>query len=129
VNSEAEAPALPVEEPGGEGRTGDRVATTVFLVVSALIAMMLAFAGLLLVMSTDSCGSTGDGNDCNTGIFTITWLLAMLIPIAGVVATSIWTSVRLKRKQTAWWAPIAGTFVFGAIYALDIVVAFWALNN
>jgi hypothetical protein len=128
VNTEFESPALPLEEPGDESHTGDRVATTVFLVASALIAIMLAFAGLMLVMSTDSCGSTGDGNDCNTGIFTITWLLAMLIPIAGLVATFMWTSMRLKRKQTAWWAPIAGTVVFCAIYALDIVVAFWALN-
>jgi hypothetical protein len=114
-----------LEAPAGESHTADRVSTTILLVGSGLISLILLFAGLMLIMSTDSCGVV---NECNTGLFSVAWLLSMLIPLAGFVATVVFTFVRIKRKQSSWWVPLAGTAIIVALFAIDVAIAFWVLD-
>lgn len=114
----------PAESPGA-GHTGDRVASIALLAVSGLIATALAFAGLMLVMSSDSCSVMGD---CNLGLFTVGWVLSMAVPVLGFAATLVVTIVRIARGKTAFWIPIAGTAAFGVGFALSVVLAFHALG-
>jgi hypothetical protein len=115
--------------PGGasHGQTGDRAGAVALLIVSGVIAMALAFAGLMLVMSSDGCGSSGTGS-CNYSVFTISWLASMLAPVLGWAATLVVTIVRLSRDKSAWWVPIAGTAAFTAVFAGAVALAFWSLS-
>ena len=69
-------PAGPPEP--GQPRTWDIVATTVELIVLALAGMVSSFAGLMLVMASDSCG-TGT-TECSTGIILLGVGLAVVAP-------------------------------------------------
>lgn len=110
----------------GAKRTGDRVAAIVLLIVTGIIAAALGFAGLMLVMSTDSCGS--GGTSCDTGLFTIAWLLAMGFPIVGFVATAVYTFVRIASGARAVWVPLLGLLAYGAGFAAAVALAFFALG-
>lgn len=100
----------------------DRAVTIVLLVASGMVAAVLAFAGLMLVMSSDSCGS-----NCNERLFAVGWILSMAVPIIGFAATLAWTIVRIVRRKTAYWVPIAGTLAFGLAFAGVVALAFSAL--
>jgi hypothetical protein len=115
------------EEQPVEKHTGDRIVAIVLLVVTGVVAAGLAFAGLMLIMSIDACGSDG-GPGCNTGLFTIAWLMSMAFPVAGFVATAIYTFVKIHRHERAVVVPLMGLLIYGAGFALSIVVAFQALN-
>ncbi|MBJ7331793.1 MAG: hypothetical protein JHC95_18000 [Solirubrobacteraceae bacterium] len=106
--------------------TGDRVAAIVLLIVTGLIAAALFFAGLMLVMSSDSCG-TGD-TECNTGLFTIAWLLSMAFPVAGFTATTVFTFVRIGRGERSVWVPLLGLLAYGAGFAASVALAFAAVS-
>lgn len=112
---------------GGVARAGDRAITVILLVASGVIAAGLAFAGLMLIMSTDSCGSTSD-DGCNYSVFTIAWLLSMATPLVGFLVTLFFTIRRLARGETAFWVPLAGTVGFFAAFVLTAYVAFAALG-
>lgn len=106
--------------------TGDRIAAIVMLVVTGVVAAALAFAGLMLVMSSDSCGS-GDAA-CNTGLFTIAWLLAMAFPIAGFTGTAVFTFVQIGRGERAVWVPLIGLLIYGAGFVGSVALAFAAVS-
>lgn len=112
---------------GRVARAGDRASTVILLVASGVIAVGLAFAGLMLVMSTDSCGSSSEAG-CNYSLFTIAWLLSMATPLIGFLITLFFTIRRLARTETAFWVPLAGTVGFSAAFALAVFVAFQAIG-
>lgn len=112
---------------GRVARAGDRASTIVLLVASGIIAVGLAFAGLMLVMSTDSCGSSSDVS-CNYSLFTIAWLLSMATPLIGFLITLFFTIRRLARSETAFWVPLAGTVGFFAAFSLSVFAVFQALG-
>lgn len=115
------------DDSGRIARAGDRASTIILLVASGIIAVGLAFAGLILVMSTDSCGSSSDVS-CNYSLFTIAWLFSMATPLIGFLVTLFFTIRRLARSETAFWVPLAGTAGFFAAFALSVFVAFQAIG-
>lgn len=104
----------------------DRVVAVVLLVLSGAVAALMAFAGLFLVMGTDSCG-TGT-TECNTDLFLVGWVLAMGIPIVGFAATFIVTTARMAKGRKAFWVPLAGTLAFGLAYAAAVAFSFATLT-
>ena len=104
----------------------DRIAAVVLLVVSGAVAALMAFAGVFLVMGTDSCG-TGT-TECNTDLFVVGWLLTMGIPIVGFAATLVITVVRMAKGFRAFWVPLAGTLAFGLAYVAAVAFSFAALT-
>jgi hypothetical protein len=52
----------------------------------------------------------------------------MLSPPLGFVATLIVAIVRLARRRTAFWVPLAGTTAFIAGFAAAVAVAFSGLG-
>lgn len=115
------------EATGRATRAGDRVGTIILLVASGVIATGLAFAGLMLVMSTDSCGSVSD-KDCNYSLFTTAWLFSMATPLVGFLITLFFTIRKMARNETSFWIPLVGTVGFIAAFALSVFVAFQALG-
>lgn len=115
------------EATGRAARAGDRAGTIILLVTSGVIAAGLAFAGLMLVMSTDSCGSVTD-KECNYSLFTTAWLFSMAAPLVGFLITLFFTIRRMARNETSFWVPLAGTVGFTAAFGLSVVVAFQALG-
>jgi hypothetical protein len=111
------------QETSPEKHTVDRVAAIVLLIITGVLALGLAFAGLMLIMSTDSCS-----NDCNTGVFTIAWLASMTFPIAGYVATLVYTFVQWGRGEGAAKVPVIGFVIYAAGFAASVAIAFAALN-
>lgn len=101
------------------------MAAVILLVVSGVIAAALAFAGLFLIFGTDSCGAS---IECDLDRFTTGWLLSMAIPIIGFLATLIVTIIRLARKQTAFWIPLAGTAAFVVGFTAAVAFAFSGLG-
>lgn len=115
------------DSSGRVARAGDRTATVILLGASGVIAAGLAFAGLMLIMSTDSCGSSSDIG-CEYGLFTIAWLFSMATPLVGFMVTLFFTIRRMARNGTAFWVPLAGTAGFIAAFALSVFVAFQAIG-
>lgn len=115
------------EATGRATRAGDRVGTIILLVASGVIAAGLAFAGLMLVMSTDSCGSVSD-RECNYSLFTTAWLFSMATPLVGFLITLFFTIRKMARNETSFWIPLVGTVGFIAAFALSVFVAFQALG-
>ncbi len=106
--SEIVAPQGPQQPAGppepGQPRTWDIVATTVELILLALAGMVSSFAGLMLVMASDSCG-TGT-TECSTGVILLGVGLAVIAPWVALLAMGTWAVVRLVRRKLAWWVPL-----------------------
>lgn len=115
------------ESTGRAARAGDRAGTVILLVASGVIAVGLAFAGLMLIMSTDSCGSSSD-NGCDYDLFTMAWLFSMATPLVGFLITLFFTIRKMARNETSFWIPLAGTVGFIVAFALSVFVAFQALG-
>jgi len=86
-------------------RVGDVVASIILLVLGAIAFAVLAFASLFLAMMSDGCGS---GTNCNYGVMTAGYFVALLVPPVVFVASAIWTIIRLVRRRLAWWVPLVG---------------------
>ncbi|MBJ7522477.1 MAG: hypothetical protein JHC84_22435 [Solirubrobacteraceae bacterium] len=52
----------------------------------------------------------------------------MAIPVIGFTATLIVTIVRLARKKTAFWVPLAGTAGFALGFVAAVAFAFSGLG-
>lgn len=104
----------------------DRIVAILLLVASAAVAAALSFAGLFLVMGTDSCG-TGT-TECDTELFVVGWILTMGTPLVGFVGTAVVTIVRMTRGLRAFWVPLAGTLAYVVAYAACVAFAFAALG-
>lgn len=115
--SETAAPGEP-----GQPRTWDIVATTVELILLALAGMVSSFAGLMLVMASDSCG-TGT-TECSTGIILLGVGLAVVAPWVALLAMGTWAVVRLVRRKLAWWVPLLAVPLWALVFALGVAVTF-----
>lgn len=113
------------ETVGRVARAGDRAGAVILLVASGVIAAGLAFAGLMLVMSTDSCGAT---SDCNLDLFTVGWILSMASPLIGFLVTLFFTIRRLGRRETAFWVPLVGIVGIFTAFALSVALAFQSVG-
>ena len=98
-----------------------KAVTIVLLVLYVLAAAVLAFAGLMLVMSSDSCGS---GTTCN--VDQIGWGvgIASLGQVPAVIVVLVWTIVRMAQGRRAWWVPLVGAAVSVGLLVCGAALAF-----
>ena len=97
-------------------------AVSIFLLVLfVLVAAVAGFAGLMLSMASDPCGSA---TDCSYGMIGWGVLIASAGQVVVVVAFGTWTVVRLVRDRTAWWVPILGVVAVAGVLSLGAVLAF-----
>lgn len=96
----------------------DIAVTVILLVLDVGVAAIASFAGLFLVMGSDSCGT----RDCSTGLIVLGWLLGMGLPWVALVVTAIVAIVRLVRRRLAFWVPIVGAALIVASVFLGFAV-------
>ncbi|MDQ0729204.1 DUF6264 family protein [Microbacterium sp. W4I20] len=87
-------------------RVGDVVASSILLIAGFIGFAMLAFVSLFLAMVSDGCGS---GTNCDFGVMTAGYYLALVAPPLIFIAAAIWTIIRLIRRRPAWWLPLVGS--------------------
>lgn len=101
--------------PRPPARVGDIVASSILLVVGAIGFAALAFVSLFLAMVSDGCGS---GADCDFGVMTAGYFVALVAPPVIFVAAAVWTIIRLVRRRIAWWLPIVGSLAALAVWGI-----------
>ncbi len=95
------------------GQIADLVVSISLIIVGVVGFAFLGFLTLFLSMMSDGCYA----NQCNTGLMSVGWLIALAVPPAVFVGAVIWTIIRLARRRTAWWVTLAGAFLSIMIWA------------
>ncbi|MFC7926957.1 DUF6264 family protein [Microbacterium laevaniformans] len=104
---------IPAPRAVGSGaRVADTIVSVVLIIAGVLGFAMLAFMSLFLVMMSDGCF----GDRCNTGLMSAGWLIALAVPPVIFIAAVGCTIIRLARRKTAWWVPLAGAGVSAVIW-------------
>jgi hypothetical protein len=80
----------------------DRVLTIVLLVVAFLSLLVSALADLFLVAFTDYCPDPCH-IDVGVPVVFLVWIVSAVVVIAGTV----FSIVRLRRRSRAWWVALA----------------------
>lgn len=104
-----------------ERNTADLVVTIVLLAVGAVIGLGASVMGLMLVMASDSCGTT---SECNSGLIGLGVLIAVAAPWACWIPSLILVIVRQAKRRLTWWVPL----VAAVGYVPLIVVAFLVID-
>ncbi len=91
----------------------DLVVSISLIIVGVVGFAFLGFLTLFLSMMSDGCYA----NQCNTGLMSAGWLIALTVPPAVFVGAVIWTGIRIARRRTAWWVTLAGAFLSILIWA------------
>lgn len=99
-------------------RTADVAISVVLMVAGAIGFGMLAVLSPLLLMMSDGC----HGDNCDTGLMTIGWLIATIAPPAVFIATVVRTIIRLARRKIAWWPPVAGGALALVIWVAGVFI-------
>jgi len=98
-------------------RSGAQIADLIVSIILIIIGVVgfafLGFLTLFLSMMSDGCYA----NQCNTGLMSAGWLIALAMPPAVFVGAVIWTIIRLARRKTAWWITLAGAFLAILVWA------------
>lgn len=100
-------------------RVGDVVASSILLVLGLIGFSIVAFASLFLAMVSDGCGS---GTNCDFGVMTVGYFVALLGPPLVFLATAIWTIIRLVRRSMAWWLPLVGGAAAMAVWGVGVAM-------
>ncbi|WP_146145842.1 DUF6264 family protein [Arthrobacter woluwensis] len=91
----------------------DLIVSISLIIVGVVGFAFLGFLTLFLSMMSDGCYA----NQCNTGLMSAGWLIALAVPPAVFVGAVIWTVIRIARRRTAWWVTLAGAFVAILVWA------------
>lgn len=100
-------------------RVADVVASSILLVLGAIGFTMLAFVSLFFAMFSDGCGS---GTDCDFGVMTAGYFVALAVPPVIFVVTAVWTIIRLVRRRLAWWLPVVGSLAALAAWGIGVAM-------
>ena len=91
------------------------MASSILLLIGVIGFAMLAFVSLFLAMVSDGCGS---GTNCDFGVMTAGYYIALVAPPLIFIGAAIWTIVRLVRRLLAWWLPLVGSLAALAAWGL-----------
>ncbi len=107
-------------QPPRVRKSWDLILTIVLLVLFAGWVIVCAFAGALLALTGDSCGS---GAVCNDDQIGAAVYLGTLGPVVvGLVVFAV-TISRLVRRRVAFFVPLVGDVLVLAVVATAFVVA------
>lgn len=95
------------------GQIADLAVSIILIIIGVVGFAFLGFLTLFLSMMSDGCYA----NQCNTGLMSVGWLIALAVPPALFVGTIIWTIIRLVRRKTAWWVTLGGAFLAILVWA------------
>jgi hypothetical protein len=113
--------------PRREGpATWDVVATVVELVVLALGGLLMSFAGVFLVMASDSCGAAG--TQCSSGVILLGVAIAVVAPWIALLGMGTWAIVRLVQGRSGWWVPLLAVPLAALIFAIGVAITFSAVG-
>jgi uncharacterized BrkB/YihY/UPF0761 family membrane protein len=99
-------------------RVADVVATVILIVLGLFGVGVLAFVSLFLSMASDGCGNGG----CDLTVFSVAWLAALLLPPVVYLVAVGWSVIRMARRRSSWWVPIAGAAAALAVWVVAYVV-------
>ncbi|WFR84513.1 DUF6264 family protein [Arthrobacter sp. Y-9] len=95
------------------GQITDLIVSIILMIIGVVGFAFLGFLTLFLSMMSDGCYA----NQCNTGLMSVGWLIALAVPPAVFIGAIIWTIIRLARRKTAWWITLAGAFLAILVWA------------
>jgi uncharacterized BrkB/YihY/UPF0761 family membrane protein len=125
--TDAHPPVLEVGPDRSQpARVKDIVASLILLALGVVGIVMLAFVSLFLAMASDGCGSE---TNCDFTLMGVGYFVALLGPPLVYIAAGIATVVRLTRRRTAWWMPVAGAAVALAVWAIGLGMLMASLNR
>lgn len=112
--------------PGAASPPKDRTADVVVTIIELLLlfagGLLLSFAGLFLVFASDSCGS--GTTECSTDLIALGVAVAAGGPWVPILGLGGWAVVRMVRRRSAWWVPLAAVPVACLVFALGAALAF-----
>jgi len=101
------------EQPPRPARRGwDLVITVVLLVLLPLAALAGSYAGFFLAFASDACGSV----TCDYGVMNVGLWFAVVAPWVVLLLTVVVAIIRLVRHRVAFWVPLAGIVLMGAMW-------------
>lgn len=110
------APGKPPRQPV---QVWDVILTIVFLVGLVVYTAFASFAGLFLVMASDSCGV----KDCNADLITTGWVIGTLLPWLVLIAAGIVSIVFMVKRKIAFYIPLLGAVGVTGALVLGFVIA------
>ncbi|MEU1971174.1 DUF6264 family protein [Microbacterium sp. NPDC019599] len=113
----APPPARPPRQPV---QLWDVILTIVLLVGLVFVTAFASFAGVFLVMASDSCGAVGE---CNSGLIVMGWLVGMLLPWVVLIATVTVAVVFMVKRKLAFYLPLIGAVAVGGALVLGFALA------
>lgn len=121
--SEAEATGPRTVRPGR--RTWDVVLAVALLVVLAVVAIVLGFAGAFLTMASDPCGV----RECREVPLTLGVFVAMIGPAVVLLVAVASVVERLVRARLAFWPPLVGIGVAVLVWLGGALLVFGAVPS
>ncbi|MDF2916362.1 MAG: hypothetical protein K0S70_579 [Microbacterium sp.] len=101
--------------PGG--RAAD-VTASVILILAGIVGFgFLGFMSMFLGMASDGCFG-----QCNSGLISLGWMIALFGTPAVFLASIVWTMVRLSGRRVAWWVPLAGAMAALMVWFVGVEV-------
>lgn len=112
-------PAQASRPPRQPVQVWDVVLTIVFLAGLVVYTAVASFAGLFLIMGSDSCA----GN-CNTELITLGWGIGTIVPWIVLIAAVAVSIVLMVKRRIAFYIPLLGAvLVTGTLVLAFAVVA------
>ncbi|WP_243074211.1 DUF6264 family protein [Microbacterium sp. SS28] len=111
--------APPSRPPRQPVQVWDIVLTIVFLVGLVVLTAFASFAGLFLVMASDSCGA----RDCSVELITTGWIVGTLLPWVVLIAAAIVSIVFMVKRKIAFYIPLLGAVGVAGALVLGFVIA------
>jgi hypothetical protein len=99
----------------------DLVVTVVGFAITAVLGLGASFVGLMLVMASDSCGTS---SDCSTALIGLGVLIAVAAPWVCWVPALVLAIIRQTRRRLTWWLPVVGAVAYVPL----AVIAFLVVN-
>jgi hypothetical protein len=93
---------------------------TGLLVINLVVGLVLGYLAVILVVAYDSCVL----QECSYEGFMFGWLLALIGPPIVLIVTAVLAVVRVVRRRRAWWIPIVGLAVGGALWLVGTQLVF-----
>ncbi|HEX2894223.1 MAG TPA: hypothetical protein VHO29_09510 [Marmoricola sp.] len=109
------------EAPSRPRNVTDLVVTVVGFAVTAVLGLGASFAGLMLVMASDSCGV---GSECNSGLIGAGVVFAVAAPWLCWVPGLVIAIILQSRRRLTWWLPVVAVLAYLPL----AVVAFLLVN-
>ena len=102
-----------------ERNVADLVVTVVGFAITALLGLGASLLGLMLVMASDSCGTS---SECSTGLIGLGVLIAVAAPWVCWVPAVVLAVVRQVSRRLTWWLPLVTVLAYAPLAVVAFLV-------